>query len=530
MPRKSPLNRIVVPLLLLAIVASGCRKHDDAARWDVDVLAPLITSSLSIKDILSDTLLVTDGSGNISLVYRSELFAVDLDTVLRIPDTTYFHPGTIPFPGPIFFPPGTGIVDDDNVTRFDFGDLRLRRLIVQQGTVEFELRNTVGSDVIGSFTLPGALFPDGDQSLSARVGAGGPAAPMVIRQARDLAGVDLDLRGPQYNAVNTLHSVVAINLAPDGEGATMTNQDSVNATVSYIGIRPAYARGYFGERTLTVEHTESELELFKNIVAGTLDVDDVTLRVKLTNGLGMDIQVALAYLRGIHSNTGNTVDLGHTLLQGPINLARAMDMGNGATPTVYENSMDRTDSNVDLFIENLPDKVAYAMDVHLNPLGDISNGNDFIYADSKVSAELELEVPLRLIASGLTLHTFLDLDLPKGLSECDLHLFATNGFPFKAELLADVVDPDGQVLSSLNIQGGIPSGLVGTDGLVHTPVNGRSLVPLAQGHIAQLRAGGRMRLHVVFDTADQDRHLRLMDHYKLDLQVVLGANYMVNGE
>jgi hypothetical protein len=272
------------------------------------------------------------------------------------------------------------------------------------------------------------------------------------------------------------------------------------------------------------------LDLFKNIVAGTLDLDDVALRVKLVNGIGMDIQVALSYLRAINSRTGATVDLSHSLFQGPINLARATDLGTGFTPTVYTNAMDNTDSNVDLFLENLPDKVSYALDLRLNPLGDISSGNDFVYADSKVSAELELEVPLRLIASGLTLESFVDVDVPRGFVSGDMRFFTTNGFPFQAALVAHVVDENDQVLSQVDVQGTIASGLMGPDNLVQSSVDSQLRTSLGRTQVEQLKNGGRLRLRVVFDTADQTQHLQILDRYKLDLQVTLGANYVVNGE
>lgn len=513
-----------------SLLLAACRKDNGPARWDVDVLLPLITTRFTIADIVPDSLLVTDGAGNITLLYTSELFAVDLDTVLNAPDTTYFYPGAITFPGPVEFPPGTGIVDENNVTRFDFDDISLRYLVLSEGVVELKLSNKIASTVLGSFTLPGAQFPGGGNSISATVASGSPASPSVTYQTRDLAGVIMDLRGPNFNAVNTLHTIVAINLDPNGPGATVTDQDSVNALVTYRGLKPAYARGFFGSQTIEVEPTENELDLFANIVGGSLDLDDVALRVKLVNGIGMDIQVALSYLRAINSRTGATVDLTHTLFQGPINLARATDLGTGFTPTLYTNALDNTNSNVDLFLENLPDKVSYALDLRLNPLGDISSGNDFVYADSKVSAELELEVPLRIIASGLTLQSFVDVDVPRGFASGDLRFFTTNGFPFQAALVAHVVDENEQVLSQVNVQGVIASGLLGPDNLVQTSVDSQLRTSLERSQVEQLKNGGRLRLRVVFDTADQTQHLQILDRYELDLQVTLGANYVVNGE
>jgi hypothetical protein len=518
-------------LLWIGTFASltACRKNE-SPQWDVDLLAPLVRTTFTIADIVPDSLLSVDGSGNITLLYTSELFAVDLDTVLVAPDTTYFYPGAITVPGPLEFPPGTGIVDENNVTRFDFNEVALRKLILREGVVELELRNMITSTVIGSFTLPGGSFPGGSNSLSTTVGAGTPASPTTATDIRSLAGVTFDLRGPDYNAVNTLHTIVGINLDPNGQGATVTDQDSVNAKVSYRGLKPEYALGYFGSQVIEVEPTESELDLFRNIVGGTLDLDEVTLRVKLVNGIGMDIQVDLDYLRAINSRTGTTVDLAHSIFQGPINLSRATDLGNGFVETVYSNTLDNSDSNVDLFLENLPDKISYALALNLNPLGNISSGNDFVYADSKVAAELQLEVPLRVIANDLTLRSFVDVDLPAGFASGELKFFATNGFPFSAGLVAQIVDTDEQVLSTVAVQGAIASGLLGPDGFVQTPVESQLRASVSADQAELLKAENRLRLLVVFNTADQSQHVQILDRYALDLQVTLGANYVVNGQ
>jgi hypothetical protein len=522
--------QVAYSLLLIAGILGGCKKDGDPASWDVDILAPLVTTTFTIGDIVPDSLLSVDGAGNVTLLYTSELFSVDLDTLLKAPDTTYTYPGAITVPGPLNFPPGTGIVSENNVTRFDFNDVALRELFIREGTVELELTNMIASNVIGTFSLPGAQFPGGGNSLSATVAAGTPAAPVVVREVRDLAGVSFDLRGPDLNAVNTLHTIIGINLDPNGQGATVTDQDSVNARITYRGLKPEYARGYFGSEVYTVEPTDTELGLFDNFVSGTLDLDQVALRMKLVNGIGIDLQVVLGYLRAVNTRTGNTVDLSNAIFQGPINLTRATDLGNGFTPTIYTSLLDNSNSNVDLFLENLPDKVSYALDLRLNPLGDISNGNDFVYANSEVRAELELEVPLRLIASQLTLQTFVDVDLPRGFQAGDLRFFTTNGFPFSANLVAEVVDENDQPISSLAIDGSIASALLGTNGLVQTSVDSRLQASLNRDQAELLKEGGRLRLRVEFNTADQSQHLQILDSYKLDLQVTLGANYMVNGE
>src|SRR5690606_19493615 len=112
-----------------------------------------------------------------------------------------------------------------------------------------------------------------------------------------------------------------------------------------------------------------------------------------------------------------------------------------------------------------------AMDITINPLGNISNGHDFLYYDSKLSAEMEVDIPLRLIATDLTLRKTVTVDLP-GSADAHawksgmLHLFAANGFPFSAGIELAIVDQNGQILAVLAPGGTVGSGVMGSDGFV----------------------------------------------------------------
>ena len=521
-------------LVLAGLQLVGCRKTSDRPKWDVDLLAPVITTSLTINDLIADSLVAVDANGALSLIYRSELFAISLDSVLQAPDTTFDYRYALPF-GPVNFPPGANFFSDQEVTRFDLQDVALRYLELREGELELQLKNKVASRIIGTLSLPGATLAGSPALLSTSVEAGSPSQPSTAFERRSLAGAVFDLRGPQFNAVNTLSTSIVAQLDPNGSGATVTEADSLIALVDYRGLVPQYARGYFGSQLVEVEPEENALALFNNIVGGTLDLDAVNLRLVMVSGLGMDLQVRLRELRAINSRTGNEVALSHAIMNGPINLSRAIDLGNGFTPTTYQTTLNNANSNVDLFVENLPDKVRYALDLRLNPLGDISNGNDFVYYDSKLRADLELEVPLRLIANELTLQSLVRPELPgnaegHGLKEGELRVFANNGFPFSARLEMAIVNAAGEVLSTVNVQGQIGSGLLGSDGIVQQSSSSRVVAPLAPDQVDLLYGDNQVRIRAVFNTADQSQHIQLFEHYRLDLQVTASVNYVVNGD
>lgn len=522
-------------LMFLSTLA-GCRKDAGPARWDVDVLVPLLTTRFTIADIIPDSSQSIAQDGMITLVYSEELFAVDLDTVLSIPDTTFRYPYAFPLPGndALSLPAGFPVISQNNIIRFNLPDLALSRLDVHSGTLELRMRNKIASRVTGRFTLPSTQFSNGGNELTGTVEAGSPTAPSFSTNWRDLAGARFDLRGPGLNQVNTLSTSVSANLDPDGSGASVTNQDSVVVEVSYRDVVPAYAKGYFGTRSISSGPRTTPFALFEPFIGGTIDLDQVTLRMKVENGIGMDLRIRLNDLRAVNTRNGTVVDLQHTIVQGPINLNRALDLGNGFQPTQYENILDNSNSNVDEFLESMPDEFHYDLVMDLNPLGNISNGNDFAYHDSRLRSHLELEVPLNMIATDLTLENIVRPDLPgsaddRALGAATLKLFAENGFPFDAQVTLDIVDLERDVLSHVPTTGIIAPGILGANDLVQASSRSEIRADLSEEQVALLYDQGRFRIRLIFNTADQTRHLRLLDHYAVDMQITIAARYFVNG-
>src|SRR5690606_17451542 len=107
------------------------------------------------------------------------------------------------------------------------GDVQLRTLIVREGFLDMDLINMVESTVLGTFQLPGATIGGSTPELFASVGPGSPSTPGMQQATMDLSGAHFDLRGPQFDQVNTLSTHISAQLDPNGSGATVSNQDSI---------------------------------------------------------------------------------------------------------------------------------------------------------------------------------------------------------------------------------------------------------------------------------------------------------------
>lgn len=79
--------RHIICLCAVLVVLSSCKK-EDKTEWDTDLLAPLASTSLSIDDLVKDSLAEVNSDNTVNLVFRSTIYELNLaDQYIQIPDT-----------------------------------------------------------------------------------------------------------------------------------------------------------------------------------------------------------------------------------------------------------------------------------------------------------------------------------------------------------------------------------------------------------------------------------------------------------
>ncbi len=78
-------------LLLLAaamLLLPACKRDAGVPSWDAEALLPLVSDSLSLNNLVADSLLEANADGSLRLVYANRLLGLDLvDEGIEIPDT-----------------------------------------------------------------------------------------------------------------------------------------------------------------------------------------------------------------------------------------------------------------------------------------------------------------------------------------------------------------------------------------------------------------------------------------------------------
>lgn len=627
---------LLLVLLGFVVILNSCRREDVRPSWDTEILTPLLKGSLSINDILSDTLLSANADSSIKLVYQSHLYDFTVDSLFEFFDTSItksykldsinlinqniIYPITLgeicknlgivgivilsqngnSIPIPAFGPFSSGAQQINADTLFQtmtlitgFLDITLDNgLPIDVTNVGFVLQNTsngdtivygvfpvipAGSSVTQSYPLDGktvegnmtanlinlsspgsngvavlidtsdalvanlsvhdlkpltatAIFPaqnlvDKSQKTilkglpveltGARARSGQisvamystlqdsvkfiyeltsaslngvvfsvsktlpPAPPNGVSSyidSRDFSGYEIDFTGPNGDTVNTMFNVFKARIDSTGQMRTISLTDSFYASIGFVNIRPEYAKGYLGNDTFAIGPASVPVALFDKFNVDQFGIEDISLSVSSSNGIGIDGAVTINQLQSINTKKNSTVTLSGAAIANPIAITRATD-NNGNLPVTYTNTtllLNNANSNAKAFVENLPDQVNYSLNLITNPAGN-KNYTDFVYASDGIKFDLNLEIPLSLIAGNLNLADTLDfvineVDLSQ-ITGGTMTLIAKNGFPLEANVQLYMLNESGTIIDSLLAQTTIAAAPLGPNNKVKEKKN-----------------------------------------------------------
>ena len=99
-------------------------------------------------------------------------------------------------------------------------------------------------------------------------------------------------------------------------------------------------------------------------------------------------------------------------------------------PSIWELNLLETSPSVFELLGYLPESISVSGSAEMNPLGDVSGGNDFFDAQVSPEMHLDMEWPLQTTIENLRLNQVLEvapISLPQ--FEGDVIVTVTNGFP-----------------------------------------------------------------------------------------------------
>lgn len=425
--------------------------------------------------------------------------------------------------------PAQNLIDENKETKYNLsGGAQLNQLRVKSGMLLINLQSTIQQQSHFEFALPSATDAFGntiylDEDLPPATA--GSVSSLV--KSFDLSGFTFDLTGISGNTYNTYYSHLVASIDSTGELVTISKNDSVMISYTLQQIVPEFIGGYLGQQIVTIGPSETLFDGLKNIKSGSIGLESTAVDLTVKNGIGVTGRVNLYELTAMNTSTGHTVSLEWDELNKPLAVAPAVF--SPFTPSFTVFSLNNSNSNIKALVENLPDKLKYAMDFFVNPAGNSSFYHDFAYDTSGLDVALHLTVPLSLIASNLVLQDTFDFSLGSGeegdpaIKEGTFSLIAYNGFPFMAAPQLYFYDADFNLLDSLfTAPSEITAGQLNELCLVAAPVKSVLTVPVNEEKMNRLRAAHSVMVRSSFTTTTSgscNSYLKIYDDYQLTIKL-----------
>lgn len=520
-------RRISNALVLIAFVSlfSGCAKWEDVS-WDVGVSLPLLKTRIDIHDIIPDTFLAGDCHNWAYVDLNQKVYELSQDTLFNLSQAITslgFH-----IPITITLQPGQAFVSSNEETVFNFQGAEVRKIRIDKGLIRLRLTNPLQEPVVCYYSLPGSSRNGSPFEATVTIPAATSVGKGVIEFFENISGYEIDLTGLSGYAYNTIGVRIDAIVDPTANPVQITPFDTLTIEADFQSLTIEEAYGYFGQHSISSGSQSVNLKIFDFFTDGTLQVDSVEASMMVSNGTGMDLRVVMKDIAVRNSIKGQTINITDPFMNLPVNIGRAsMNQTTGAiTPVEYEFRFDP--ATVKSMIELLPDKLEYEIDIEINPLGNVSLGNDFIKNTSPLSAWLELRMPIAFAATGLTMSREVGFRYEsEEIRDGNLYLIADNSFPFDAAFSLTMMDINGNVIDSLT-----PAGIVEAGNLILPdllkPVRTVLVIPCDQVRMGKIRQTRSMIIEVVLDTKPAGSIVRLKNDYNLEVTVSANVNTTFN--
>jgi hypothetical protein len=519
-------------IILIFIIFFACRK-ETVTNWDVDITGPIVTSKLNIKNFLNDSLFNTDANGLLTLNVNREVAYVKVDSLLKLPDTTIVKD----FLYPAFFPTTVTPGQSFNflpITPLTFSisnGVALKYGIIKQGTLKLKYSNNASTvdSLDFLYVLPGITKNYQPLIIKERI----PPGENSLTKTYILNGYHVDFTAGGLANFNTITQNYTVSTSPYAAPMELTLGKGAKVEISYTDIIPQYAKGYFGQQNVPVNIDTAVFDVFKNFNATNFQLKDATLDFTLINEFGAEFNGSLYNIHSINTVNQNSVAL-NTQQLSSININRAFELGGQINPAVKLINLNKNNSNILPFISNLPNKIAYAGNVKLNPLGNTSGYQDFAYFNTGIKVMADIKIPMRFNASSFILRSDAAINL-SNLEQLDIVNYgniiisAKNGYPFDAILQAYMVDASNTIIDSLflNTNNKIDKGITDAQNMVIAQTSQKLYIPVTTEKIANIKKSKSIKIKAILVMPPNPPDIIIKDTYEIDIDMIIDLNCKV---
>lgn len=429
--------------------------------------------------------------------------------------------------------PAQRVIGDTSRVKYAFGnDIAITRFRVNEGELRIRAFSTIQDTIEFTYLLPSAIKNGEPVMVMERLipdTVADTAGANIVFNLEDYY-IDLTING---DSVNLFPYILNGDMLYSGVKQTMDLNDSIDVFYGLFQIKPAYIEGYLGREVFSFVDS-ADFEFFNGIMGGTLDLTAPKADLTIQNSIGVDGELRINSLNAYNTGTNQSASLMGSVLSSPMEV-RGPRLPNVGQSVTSRFSLNPSNSNFSELISLLPNKLEFDMEVDVNKNGNPALLDNFATSESRISAFLDLEVPLEGIANNLTLQDTVplsvsSLSLPEEVIDGSLKLVVSNWFPFDAGVQVYFLDQGTNTFDSLFTNGPalIPAGQIDQSGVVQTPGEGTVNASFDQEKLENLRNQGKQAIVRFSMTTKPDGvPVKLYTTYGIDFHLVGDFRYSV---
>ena len=418
--------------------------------------------------------------------------------------------------------PSQEIFNEDTVVGFDIGDVKLTKVLVDEGGVEVIGVSTVQDTLKIEYIIPGAIKNGQMFKLNFNL----PPAPIgesiTVVEFFDFSGYEIDLTGQFGDTINTLYTVSRGWIDSSGIVTEISLQDSIFNTITVKEIVPSKAWGFLGSDTISGQ--ESINFDFFNEINGSFDLEQLEVSLITKNFLGSNGQVNIKKLESV--SNAKSIVLNSDQINSPFQIEAATTNNvDSILPSELEINFDQENSNVDELVELKPNVFNFEYEIITN--NDINQQLGFAYKGQGIKSELQMKIPIYGSLNDITFSDTVDVDfdISNELEKGNFILIAENGYPLNAQIELLMLDDANNLIETLISGQEILAGEVNQNGIVSSTKISELTIPFNDA--GKLNNTKKVGFRVSFSSSPQNQSVKFYSDYAIKLKLTGNFNYTV---
>lgn len=416
--------------------------------------------------------------------------------------------------------PSQEIFNEDTVVAFDIGDVRLTRVLVDEGGVEVIGVSTVQDTLKIEYIIPGATKDGQEFKLNFNLPPAPVGESMTVVEFFDFSGYEIDLTGQFGDTINTLYTVSRGWIDSSGIVTEISLQDSIFNTITVKEIIPAKAWGYLGSDTISGEES-IDFDFFDDL-NGSFDLEQLDVSLVTKNFLGSKGEVTIKKLEAVSNS--QSISLNSDQINSPFEIeAATSNSDNTITSSELEITFNQDNSNIDELVELKPNAFNFEYEIITN--NDLNQELGFAYKGQGVKSELQMKIPVFISLDNIAFSDTVDVDftIPSDIDQGSFIVLAENGYPLNAQIELLLLDDANNLIETLISGQEILAGEIDQNGIVSAVKLSQLNVPFSNA--SNLNNTKKVGFRVSFSTSPQNQTVKFYSDYAIKLKLVGNFNY-----